>query len=281
MILRSKVIWSLNVLCSLGPGFVRTSVILFYQRIFIETPFLMVSWTIFALNATWTLGFFLSNLLSCVPISGNWAVGLPPSSCVDFLMLFKSMVVSSVILDGVVLMLPWYPLWKLNMPTMRKVVVSGILLLGGLAVLFSIFRAVAMFDALVPNPDTTWTRAPAFYWATLETGMGTISACLPTLRPLMSKPGPESMVRSLHRKLRRTLSRTKLSQDSNSMEHFPRESGESGEKSFRTMEAQGPLVYDGPRSTAYDRATRIEAGQNEDLPTSSEAIVVKSTFQSY
>ena len=271
----------------------RTSVILFYNRIFVGKSFSISAWTVFALNVAWTIGFFFGNLrkwnkpasdmggfltnsVSCIPISGIWAVGMS-SGCVQYSMLYESMVVSGVILDGLVLLLPWYPLWRLDMPARRKGLVCGIFLLGALAVLFSILRASAMFEALKGSRDTTYSQAPATYWANLETGMGIVSACLPTLRPLFSKSGPESLIRSVQQKLRKTLSRSKLTQDSNSMERFPRDSGESGEKLSQEKDHQEPRIYEGPPS-AYERATQVEAGHTESQPHFKDGIVIESHF---
>jgi hypothetical protein len=187
------------------------------------------------------------------------------------------MVVSGVILDGLVLTLPWHPVWKLNMPTRRKVVVSGIFLLGAFVVISSIFRVVSMFDALVPNKDTTWTRAPAFYWATIETGIGIVSACLPTMRPLISKSGPGSIIQSVQRKLRGSFSRSKLSQDSSSFNHRSSEESKIVKKSVSIPRDEKAYVFDGAPSWTYQHQTRVEVTEAENLPRPSDGIVVESS----
>lgn len=192
-------------------------------------------------------------------------------------MLFKSMVVSSVILDALVLTLPWYPVWNLNMPTRQKIVVSGIFLLGSFVVISSIFRIIAMYDALIPNRDTTWTRAPAFYWATIETGVGIVSGCLPTMRPLFSEPGPASIIQSVQRKLRSSFSRSKLSLDSSSFNHSSREESQTMEKSLSIQRDEKTHVYDGAAASAYYPQTRVRAAEAENLPHPSNGIVVKSS----
>ena len=188
------------------------------------------------------------------------------------------MVVSGVILDALVLTLPWYPVWKLNMPTRKKIVVSGIFLLGAFAVVSSIFRVVAMFDALIPNKDTTWTRAPAFYWATIETGVGIVSACLPTMRPLISKSGPGSIIQSVQRKLRGTFSRSKLSLDSSSSNRRASEESKIVKKAFFIARDEKSNVFDGAPSSTYQHQTRVEAAEAENLPRPSDGIMVESSI---
>lgn len=213
---------------------------------------------------------YLTSTVSCIPVSANWTKG-SSHSCVNFLMLFKAMVVSGVILDGLVLTLPWYPVWKLNMPTRQKIVVSGIFLLGAFVVFSSIFRVISMFDALQPNRDTTWTQAPAFYWATIETGVGIVSACLPTMRPLVNQAGPQSIIQSVQRKLRSSLSRSKLRQDSSSLE------SEREKKSFSIPGDEKAYVFDGSSPSSYQHQTRAEAAKVENIPRPSDGIVVKSS----
>ena len=164
------------------------------------------------------------------------------------------------------------------MPTRQKIVVSGIFLLGAFVVISSIFRVVAMFDALIPNRDTTWTRAPAFYWATIETGVGIVSACLPTMRPLISKSGPESIIQSVQRMLRGPFSRSKLSQDSSSFNHRPSGESETMTKSFFISKDEKTHVFDGAPPSTHHHQTRIEAAEAENLPHPSNGIVVESSI---
>jgi hypothetical protein len=194
---------------------------------------------------------------------------VPDDTCVNFYQLYKSHVVTDVILDGLVLMIPWYPVWHLNMPARQKITVCGIFLLGGFVVVSGILRVIAMFDAMIPDPDRTYARAPAFYWATIETGTGIVSACLPTMRPLVSRSGPESMIRSVQRRVMGSFSRTKLTQDDYTMGNFSREpSGESnGEKMH---------IYEGPSVDSYQQSTKIEASEIEH-PQSHTGIRVESS----
>jgi hypothetical protein len=191
------------------------------------------------------------------------------------------MVISDVILDGLVLLIPWYPVWKLMMPVRQKVLVSGIFLLGGFVCLSGIFRVIAMFDAMNFNPDRTYVRAPAFYWATIETGIGIVSACLPTLRPLFSKSGPESIVMSAQRKLRGVLSRSKLvSEDRTdySLQHRPSEASEASASHLYDHSAteKQQHIYDGPTSK-FQQQIKIEAAEHEHQMGHPDGIKVESS----
>ena len=101
--------------------------------------------------------------------------------------------------------------WKLNLPTTKKIFVGGILLLGGLYVSppFSVppgspithFTPLAdkknasvcvasairlvMMDQLVKSPDFTWAMSKVFIWSCCEPFVGIVCACLPTYAPLV------------------------------------------------------------------------------------------------
>ncbi|CAG8958362.1 hypothetical protein HYFRA_00011039 [Hymenoscyphus fraxineus] len=156
-LLRSKLIWALQILNILGPGLTRTSILFFYRRIFVGRPFKTVTCFFIVLNMMWTIAFFFGNLLGCYPTIGNWQPGVSSKGiCINFDAFYKSMVVTDVVLDGLVLLLPWYPIWHLNMPTRQKITVSAIFLLGTFVCISGIFRIIAMFDALGDVKDRTY-----------------------------------------------------------------------------------------------------------------------------
>ena len=93
------------------------------------------------------------------------------------------------------------------MRTRHKIAVIGIFLLGGFTTITGILRlhflsfayaslkdplfndtaCKSPFNAPVPSRLLTLysaNYAPAFYWSTIETNAGIVSACMPTLRPL-------------------------------------------------------------------------------------------------
>jgi len=272
-----QVIWVLQLLTTLGPGFTRTSIMFLYRRIFVGRVTHINIWVFIAINIIWTIGFFFGNLrkwpprpfpgrvltvtlVGCLPIQGNWYPD-PNGKCIDFIKFYKSMVVSDVILDGLVLIIPWYPVYRLQMGIRQKMTVLGIFLLGGFVVLSGIFRVIAMFDAMKPDPDRTYARAPAFYWATIEVGVGIVSACLPTMRPLISKSGPESILRSFSRKLSTSFSRTKLSQDY-TMDNRSAASEAGIVSSVQSSRGEKTHIYDGPQASNFQQQTRIEAAEN-------------------
>ncbi|KAI4178411.1 MAG: hypothetical protein LQ346_007459 [Caloplaca aetnensis] len=197
----AKIHWTLQFLSVLGFGFTKLSVILLYRRIFVSRTFRIVTWIVEGLVYAWTMGFFFLNLLDCLPISINWRSRAgDPTHCVDVYALFVSMSVSDVILDTLILALPWYPVWKLQMPLRRKLSICAIFLLGGFVVAAGIVRFAYLLQAtrnIASNLDYTYSRAPAIYWTAVEGCIGVVSACLPTLRPIFNQRTTENLIQSI------------------------------------------------------------------------------------
>ena len=114
---------------------------------------------------------------------------------------------SLILVIVLILSLPVYNVWKLQMPVTRKLAVISIFLLGGFVVVAGIVRFVFLVNAFTaledPHDDVSCRSpkfygdarmltmlldnfAPAIYWTIVELNVGVISACLPCLRPLYS-----------------------------------------------------------------------------------------------
>ncbi|MCJ1313247.1 hypothetical protein MMC25_006924 [Agyrium rufum] len=185
-----KIVWAVQIFSVLGPGFTKLSILLFYQRIFVGKVFNVLTWIAFAITFAWTVGFFFANLLDCIPFSGNWGItDEEVAGCVDVNALLVALSISDILSDLFILVLPWYPIWHLKMPLRRKLAVCGILLLGGFVVAVGVIRFMYGVYAIqdnTPDFDFTYDDVALFCWATVETCVGVISACLPTFRPLFS-----------------------------------------------------------------------------------------------
>lgn len=170
-------------------GVTKTSVVLLYQRIFATPRFRMLCWVAIAINCAWTITFTLALTFSCTPVSSNWNASID-STCVDLKALFTTALATDVTTDFLVLFLPVYKIWQLQMSTERKIIIICMFLLGGLVSIVGIIRIhffTQVFSALevqMQFTDTTWIYSQAYYWQIIEVNVGVLSACLPTLRPV-------------------------------------------------------------------------------------------------
>ncbi|KAI4091471.1 MAG: hypothetical protein L6R37_007734 [Teloschistes peruensis] len=186
------IVYATNLTTVLTFGFTKLAVLFFYQRYVDPFYFALRDgllswdrvfqgrwvqrgiWIMVGVTFLWTVGFFFSELLQCVPISANWkGFGFDPAACgvnANVMIMaqtwsdiatngqnFRCSVGDSMFadsfrkLDPDILRLTWLitlQIWALQMPPRRKLAVCGIFLLGFLTVGAGIAKLAVYYDML-------------------------------------------------------------------------------------------------------------------------------------
>ena len=70
-------------------------------RIFRGKIFILAVWSMIVVVVVWTVAFFISNMLQCIPLSLNWTgLGGNNYQCIDENMMYLGQAFSDVITDG-------------------------------------------------------------------------------------------------------------------------------------------------------------------------------------
>ncbi|KAI4212892.1 MAG: hypothetical protein LQ351_004417 [Letrouitia transgressa] len=183
-----KAAFALQILVWPCVGLQKISVLLFYKRIFVSRRFQIIVWCFIGFCVAWTTAFMFAVTFSCTPPRFHWEPKVK-FHCINQIRLYTTALATDVVTDGLILLLPVYNVWKLQMRTPQKIVVTGLFLLGGFTTVTGIIRLhfLQYAYASLKQPtfnDVTYNYAPAFYWSIIETNAGILSACLPTLRPI-------------------------------------------------------------------------------------------------
>ncbi|KAI1108086.1 hypothetical protein F5Y14DRAFT_117777 [Nemania sp. NC0429] len=186
-----KTIFVLEILTWPTVGVTKISVLLLYKRVFTTPRFIMIVWVLIAVVVAWIIAFIFSIAFSCSPVASQWDYTLQ-YTCVDLPTLFTTALATDVATDFLVLLLPVYKVWKLQLPLTRKIAIIGIFLLGVLVSIVGLIRIgflTQIYNVLSDSTtaDVTWSYAPVYYWTIIETNVGVLSACLPTLRPIQER----------------------------------------------------------------------------------------------
>ena len=110
---------------------IKISILLFYQSIFSTRSFRITSNILAAIVLLWTIAFFFASLFQALPISKNWFPE-EPGHTVDELSMYLALACTELVLDVLILTLPWTMVWRLQMNSTRKWIICGIFALGGL-----------------------------------------------------------------------------------------------------------------------------------------------------
>ncbi|EDP55402.1 integral membrane protein Pth11-like, putative [Aspergillus fumigatus A1163] len=163
---------------------IKLSIILFYRRIFGMN---WVMWICVLLTVGYWFSCTVAFLVCCRPLSYYWTQYRDPGGGKYIFNLYPFYIgnaAANVATDGIILMVPIPLVWKLQMRTAQKVLVSSIFLLGGFVCVASIVRIYFM-TLLSRSLDITWIMGDVFIWSSVEPCIGIVCACLPTLQPLL------------------------------------------------------------------------------------------------
>ncbi|KAI4193618.1 MAG: hypothetical protein LQ350_008233 [Teloschistes chrysophthalmus] len=174
-----KLVFAISIIYLVNIAAVKFSILLLYRRIFgVDRAFSVLSWCLSGLIFAYSLAGIFVIIFQCSPVHGFWDFMIP-HTCIDFGTPATVTAVLNVITDFLTLALPMPLIWQLQMPFTRKLQLAGIFLLGAF-----IYRAKIVHR--ISARDATWSDIDPALWASIEICIGIVSACLPTLRPVLN-----------------------------------------------------------------------------------------------
>jgi hypothetical protein len=110
----------------------KASLILLYYRIFgVVRGFRWALWASFCLVICYYVACVIVSICGCSPVSKYWDSSLP-GTCIDSIAFFRWNGVANMLLDVLILCLPYPMAWRLQTTLRQKWILTGIFLLGGL-----------------------------------------------------------------------------------------------------------------------------------------------------
>ncbi|ERF72506.1 hypothetical protein EPUS_09033 [Endocarpon pusillum Z07020] len=177
-----------EILYSITISATKISILLFYREIFPGPRFAIATNIVAAFVIAWGVACILVAIFSCNPVNGFWDLTIP-SKCIETRMFFIGNSVPNIIMDVVILTLPMNKIWHLQMQFKQKLIVSGLFLLGGFVCISSGIRLLFLQDMDVRN--LTWSYVGTAFWSVVEVNVAVMSACFPTMRPLLQRTIPK------------------------------------------------------------------------------------------
>ncbi|CEJ57370.1 hypothetical protein PMG11_06063 [Penicillium brasilianum] len=159
------------------------SLLLLYHRIFgVVKGFRWALWASGALVIGYYIACVIVSIAGCRPVSKLWDSSIP-GTCIDLIAFFRWNGVGNMLLDVLILCLPYPMAWRLQTTLRQKWILTGIFLLGGFVCVVSVLR-ITSFD-FDPLDNITYDSVVPSTWSSIEQSVGIICACLPTIRPLL------------------------------------------------------------------------------------------------
>ncbi|KAK2806791.1 hypothetical protein FQN50_005653 [Emmonsiellopsis sp. PD_5] len=167
-----------------GIGATKVSILLLYLRIFPLSKFRIAAWAIIAVAAGYNIASICVNLFSCNPIPMSWDVSILHGNCIDRPTFYFANAGLGIATDFATLLVP-----ILQLPLRQKVMVGGILVMGGFVCIVSIIRLTTL-SALQKTTDLTYATTNALLWCVIELNLGIIGGSFPALRPFFRQYFP-------------------------------------------------------------------------------------------
>ncbi|KAI9727406.1 MAG: hypothetical protein M1834_008412 [Cirrosporium novae-zelandiae] len=165
----------------------------------------------FLLNASIAIIFLIALIFQCSPISYAWTVANPATKhgkCVDQGVLYTIQGVLIIVTDIFVLSLPACIVYNLHMRLRQKIAVTCLLSLGLIVTLVGCIRLKTVIHHYFQkaDPDGNWDIS--FIASTVEVDVAIMTACGPSLKPLMQRWLPRLLGSSYKTSERRGISQT-------------------------------------------------------------------------
>ena len=179
----------------------KSSIIIFYLRLSRNTHGLLriASWITFGVVNVAGLTLTFLNIFQCIPVS---EVFDPAGKCIPLITLYLASVPVNVMTDLAVLVLPIPVLTGMQLPRKQKTILIATFGLGVYVIATDIVRIYYLQQSSsgfsgVSEADTSpllgdevnfaWYASLSFMWSAVEVNVGIVCACVPTLKPLISR----------------------------------------------------------------------------------------------
>ncbi|SLM35439.1 Major facilitator superfamily domain, general substrate transporter [Lasallia pustulata] len=171
--------------------------------------------TIVVVNAA-GLALTFVNIFPCRPITAHFQDPLPAhATCINIVTLYLSSAPVNIITDLAILFLPMPILTSLRLPRKQKIILIITFSFGAFVAVIDVVRIAYLESAslvrlqeqqqgsygpvsrMSQTGDFSWYASLSFMWSAIEVHVGIMCACVPALKPLVSKVLP-SMLRDVN-----------------------------------------------------------------------------------
>ncbi|KAK2745694.1 hypothetical protein FQN57_003591 [Myotisia sp. PD_48] len=161
---------------------VKLSILHFYIGIFPKPAFRWAAYIIAVLTILFWISYIVTGFVVCRPLNYHWNRRIP-GHCANVIAQEIGSASVNLALDLFIVVLPMPVPWSLRMRLKKKILLSGVLSLGLCICAMNLTRVILVITE--DAEDFTFSVVYARLFASLEIYVGIITACLPTLGPLV------------------------------------------------------------------------------------------------
>lgn len=118
------------MLYAIGLGLIKCSICLMLIRIFFVKHFRIAGYSVIAFCTAWALMTILIAFLLCRPLDYDWNLLPTTGHCGDPRSAYAAVGIVDIVSDMAILILPLFMIWNLQLPTVTRIALTGVLCLG-------------------------------------------------------------------------------------------------------------------------------------------------------
>ncbi|KAI4087818.1 MAG: hypothetical protein L6R37_008278 [Teloschistes peruensis] len=160
----------------------KVSILLLYRRIFPQRNYHVILWGIGTFVAAFTFANVVFVIFSCHPIQGAWNPFIK-AKCINGEAVVLAVAVLTTVTDLIILGLPLPLVWKLHLPALQRLQLTGVFLIGLFATAISILRSTRL---QVSRVDISYDSVNRAIWSGVEICVAIVCANLVILRPILN-----------------------------------------------------------------------------------------------
>ena len=184
----------------------KTSILIFYLSLSKNQQiFKWATWATLAVVNIAGLALTFLNIFQCKPVGAVFQQAVPADAvCTDIVSLYLSSAPVNIITDLVILFLPMPILTGMRLPKKQKIILIITFSFGAFVAAVDVVRIAYLQAAfqthlseigtdgtpgsrVLEKDDFSWYASLSFMWSAIEVHVGIICACVPSLKPLVSK----------------------------------------------------------------------------------------------
>ncbi|KAH8708343.1 hypothetical protein GQ44DRAFT_469721 [Phaeosphaeriaceae sp. PMI808] len=183
-----QALYSVIIMYNAGLIVVKASLLFQYRRLFPGGNTHKICFWFLVFLVPWGIVQEILLGLACLPI--KIIVPSMADKCLSTLPIWYLTSAMNIATDFMVFIVPIPAVLQLHMGRRQKGLLCALFCLGFFTCAISLIRITTLHKA-VDTTDPMWDNGPAAYWTAMELNCGIICACLPTLRPLISRVIPK------------------------------------------------------------------------------------------
>ncbi|KAI1451208.1 hypothetical protein F4805DRAFT_166453 [Annulohypoxylon moriforme] len=189
-----KLVTAIIIFWAVSLGLTKLSILALYTKIFCVTSFVLAAQACAVFVVLCAMVLLIGAFTICTPVSYNWDRFSTTGSCGNIRLLWSVTGGLNIFSDLVIIFLPMPHIWGLSLQLYKKI---GLIVTFGIGLAVCIVSAVRLAEITKINMDDfPYSGGIALAFSALEPCLLVTAACIPLLRPLVSRKNSSAEVSS-------------------------------------------------------------------------------------